>query len=195
MIRKTMLRLLAALLCVAPATAHVTPTVHLVKRGDFVRSALPGASKFYEHRLDVKAIASLAARADSNWHPSAREIKLYVGRDEQGELTGTVVFLRVPSEHGPIGLGVAYDSTERIIRATVTEVGSEPLAWVQPLLEAHALAGLKGAPADTAVNPADLAPQIHGRMSRYYAEVIARGIERAGMVQRAADVSAAGAMP
>lgn len=195
MIRRTLMQLVAGLLCVIPSLAHVTPTVYLVKRGDFVRNALQGASRFYEHRLDARAVQEVAAEAQSKWHPSPREIKLYVGRDDQGDLAGTVVFLRVPSEHGPVGLGVAYDSTDRILRATVTEVGSEPLAWVQPLLDAHALSGLKGAAADAEVNPADLAPQIHGRMSRYYAQVIARGVERAGMVLRAADVPAAGAMP
>jgi hypothetical protein len=182
--------LLTWLLCVTPAIGHVTPTVQLVRRGDFVRSALSGASRFFEHKLGTAELEAMRSGADSHWHPSAREIKVYVGRDDQGQLVGSVVFLRVPSEHGPVGLGVAYGAAGRILKASVTEVGSEPLAWVQPLLKAHALDGLRGEPADSTVEAASLAPDVRGRMSRYYAGILAQGIHRAGRVLHAVGLAA-----
>src|SRR5215469_9519822 len=99
----------AALLAIAlspAAIAHVTPNVTLVKRGDFVRQALPGASKFFEKTLGAKAAAEV--REATGWTPSSEEAKVYVGRDENGNLVGTVVVLWVPSQHGPIGLSVAF---------------------------------------------------------------------------------------
>lgn len=187
--RRPIVQVLAWLLCVAPAMAHVTPTVQLVRRGDFVRSALSGATRFFEHKLDAEELEGLRAEADPQWQPSGREIKIYVGRDDRAQLVGSVVFLRVPSEHGPVGIGVAYDASGRILQASVTEVGSEPLAWVQPLLRAHALDGVRGKAAGATIEAAGLAPQVRGRMSRYYATVIARGIQRAGRIVRAAGLA------
>lgn len=173
------------LLVALSAVAHVSPMVQLVGKGEFIRAALPGASQFFERKLASGADALARLAADIKWQPTSQEIKLYVGRDAQGDLLGSVVFLRVPSEHGPVGVGVAFDADGRIAEAAVTEVGSEPLAWVRPLLDADALAGVHGLAAGSRVDPSGLAPQVPGRMSRYYAEVIASGIERAGIVVEA----------
>ena len=88
------------------AGAHVSPMVQLVGKGDFIRAALPGASQFFERKLDpgAEALNRLATAID--WKPSPQEIKVYVGRDAGNRLVGSVVFLRVPSEHGPVGVGV-----------------------------------------------------------------------------------------
>src|SRR5262249_38109176 len=112
--------------------AHVTPNVTLVRRGDFVKESLPGATKFFEKSLSPSAIA--AVQKDTGWTPSGDDAKIFVGRDDGGRLVGTVVFLWVPSQHGPLGMGVAFTPDGTIRRATVTDVGTEPLAWVRPLL-------------------------------------------------------------
>lgn len=171
------------------ASAHVTPTVQLVHRGDFIRSALPTATQFFERKLDNSVIAALTSDTEAGWHPSPREIKVYVGRDKRHRRVGTVIFLRVPSEHGPVGLGVAYDAGGDILQAVVTEVGSEPLAWCRPLIDAHALSELKGNSASQAVDATTLAPQVHGRMSRYYARILAEGVEHAGRILGAAGLT------
>jgi hypothetical protein len=177
------------------AGAHVSPVVQLVGKGDFIRAALPGASQFFERKLDhgTESLNRLAAEID--WTPSPQEIKVYVGRDARNRLVGSVVFLRVPSEHGPLGVGVAFDADGLIDSATVTEVGSEPLAWVRPLLDANALGPLRGQPAGGPVDASKLAPEVTGRMSRYYAEVIGDGIERAGIVVEAEGLDGSSGAP
>jgi len=166
----------------ALALGHVTPNVTLVRRGDFIRQALPGASQYFEQFLDdPKAIASV--RSDAGWSPSAEEARIYVGRDDQGRTLGRVVFLWLPSEHGPVGIGVAFGEGGRILRAAVTDVGTEPLVWVRPLVD-H-LGALTGLGPDSVPDPARLTADASGRMVRYYAEVIIGGVLRARAVDHA----------
>ena len=165
------------------ALAHVSPNVTLVRRGDFVRRALPGATKFFEKTLDPAAI--LSVHHATGWEPSTEDAKVYVGRDESSRLVGTVVFVWVPSQHGPVGLGVAFDPEGKILQATVTDVGSEPLPWVRPLLQDGRIVGLEGLALSAAPDPSRVAPGVPGSMSRYYAKVIADGVARGQAMQRA----------
>ena len=96
----------AALTVALVLKAHVTPNVVLVRRGDFVKASLPGATRFFEKAFSAPALA--AVRSETGWMPSGDDTKIYVGREESGRLVGTVVFLWMPSQHGPAGIGVAF---------------------------------------------------------------------------------------
>ncbi|HEV3458391.1 MAG TPA: hypothetical protein VHG32_17670 [Thermoanaerobaculia bacterium] len=173
-----------------PAWAHVTPNVQLVKRGEFVKQGLAGATQFFEQKLAFGAADAAAIRSRTRWTPSEEDVKVYLGRDAQKRLVGSAIFLWLPSQHGPVGIAVAFDAAGKILKAAVTDVGSEPLAWVRPLLAGDGLAAFAGLPLDASPDPAKVAPAVTGNMSRYYAEVIAQGVERAQAVER---VSAAAA--
>jgi hypothetical protein len=174
----------ALLLAALPVCAHVTPNVELLKKGEFIRQSLPAATKFFEQRLALSAADLAAVKQATGWTPSAEEARLYVGRDDQGGLIGRVVLLWVPSEHGPVGVAAAFDPAGKILRVAVTDIGSEPLAWVRQLLDGGGLAVFAGLPPDAAPDPAKLAPQVTGTMSRYYARVIADGVARAQALER-----------
>jgi hypothetical protein len=176
------LLLLAAAL---PAAAHVTPNIQLLKKGDFVRQTLPAATQFLEQKLTLRQADLAAIKSRTHWTPSEEEVKVYLGRDAQGRLVGTAVFAWVPSEHGPVGVAVAFDPAGKVLQAAVTDVGSEPLAWVRPLLQAGGMAAFTGLPLDANLEPAKIGPSVTGAMSRYYAEVIASGIARAQAVGQA----------
>jgi hypothetical protein len=188
--RTAALAVFAALLVTAGAVAHITPNVTLVRRGDFVKQALPGASKYFEQSLDGPSVR--AVQAATGWAPSGEDTRIYVGRDEQGHPVGRVVFLWLPSEHGPVGIGVAFDAGGRIRQAAVTDVGTEPLAWVRPILDG--LGVLSDLEPDSAPDPRRIAPAAKGTMSRYYAEVIAGGVTRTQAVDRALRSSASSAV-
>jgi hypothetical protein len=175
----------------APAFAHVTPNVQLLKRGDFVQQSLAEATRFFEQKLAFGAADVAAIKASTHWTPSEEDVKVYLGRDDQHRLIGSAVFVWVPSEHGPVGVAVAFDPAGRVLRAAVTDVGSEPLAWVRPLLAGDGLAAFAGLPLDASLDPAKVAPAVRGTMSRYYAEVIAQGVARAQAIERVA-LAAAG---
>lgn len=175
-----------AALSAATAFAHVTPNVELLKKGDFVRQSLPNASQYLEKKLAVGSADLAAIKRATGWTPSEEDVKVYVGRDRQGTLLGTVVFLWVPSEHGPVGIGVAFNAAGAVLRADVTDVGSEPLAWVRPLLAANGMAVFTGLSLSAPPDPVKLSPAVTGTMSRYYAKVIADGLARAQEIERVA---------
>jgi hypothetical protein len=178
------LALTLLILCLASAVeAHVTPNVTLVRRGDFVKESLPGATKFFEKSLSPAAIATV--RKETGWSPSSEEAKIFVGRDDGGKLIGTVVFLWVPSQHGPLGLGVAFGPDGKIRRATVTDVGTEPLVWVRPLLRDGAIIGVDAISLAESLDAARVAPEATGSMCRYYCKVVCDGIARAQAMERA----------
>src|SRR5262249_13145560 len=156
----------------APAAAHVSPNVQLVKRGEFVRQSLGGAAQLFEQRLVYGAADAAAIKARTHWTPSEEDVKVYLGRDAQKRLVGAAIVVRVPSEPGAVGGAVAFDPAGKILQAAVTDVGSEPLGWVRPLLQAGGMAAFDGLPLDARPDPARIAPGTTGAMSRYYAEVI-----------------------
>ena len=174
----------AVLLFSTSLFAHVTPNVQLVKRGEFIQSNLPGAVKFSEKVLMIGGPDMAAIKAATGWTPSEEDAKIYLGRDASGRLIGSAAFIWMPSEHGPVGIGVAFDADGKILRAEVTDVGTEPLAWVRPLLEARGLDCCRDLRLDQAPDPGKIAPGVKGQMNRYYAEVIAHGIERAQALER-----------
>jgi len=164
--------------------AHVTPNVQLVKRGEFIQSNLPGAVKFSEKTLMIGGPDMAVIKAATGWTPSEEDSKIYIGRDATGRLVGSVAFIWMPSEHGPVGVGVAFDTNGTILRAEVTDVGTEPLAWVRPLIESNGVAGFDGLRLQERPKGSALARAAHGSMTRYYAEVIAEGIARAQALER-----------
>jgi hypothetical protein len=174
-----------------PALAHVTPNVSLVKRGEFVKRALPAAAQFLEQQLTLPAADLTAIKQRTHWTPSEETVKIYLGRDAGGGLVGVAVFVWMPSEHGPLGLATAFDPSGKILQTVVTDVGSEPLAWVKPLLDAGGLAGFSGLALDATPGPGAIAPGVTGAMSRYYAEVIAGAVVRTQAIARVSLAAAA----
>jgi hypothetical protein len=174
----------AAALAVTPVAAHVTPNVELVKRGEFVKQSLPAAAQFFEQKLAFGPADAAAIKSRTGWTPSEEDVKVYLGRDAGKRLVGSAIFVWVPSEHGPVGVAVAFDPTGTILQAAVTDVGSEPLAWVRPLVQAGGLVAFTGLPLDARPDPGKVAPAVTGNMSRYYAEVLAEGVARSQAVER-----------
>jgi hypothetical protein len=162
--------------------AHVTPNVTLIRRGDFVKESLAGATKFFEKLLSPAAVS--AVQKETGWTPSSEEAKVFVGRDDGGKLIGTVVFLWVPSQHGPLGLGVAFAPDGKIRRATVTDVGTEPLVWVRPMLRDGAIIGVDAVSLAETLDASRVAPEATGSMCRYYCKVVCDGITRAQAIER-----------
>ncbi len=170
--------LLALSLVAWPTWGHVTPNVQLVKKGELVRDSLPGATRFFERSIVLDAPSRTALEKRTGWSPTREDTRVYVGRRKDGSLVGMVGFLWMPSQHGPVGVGVAFDARGVILRVAVTDVGSEPLEWIRPLLGPGGIGQLAGLAPDEKPEAGKIAPAVKGRMSRYYARVIADGVAR-----------------
>ncbi|HYV41262.1 MAG TPA: hypothetical protein VEO02_05690, partial [Thermoanaerobaculia bacterium] len=97
--RKPLLTI-AGFLCPLALAAHITPNVSLVARGEFLKQGLPGATHFFEKEMMISRGDGAAIRKATGWAPSEEDTKVYVGRDAQGQLVGTVIFLWMSSQHG-----------------------------------------------------------------------------------------------
>lgn len=175
---------LAALLSPLALSAHITPNVSLIGRGEFLKQSLPEATRFFEKSMMISRGDGAAIRKATGWAPSEEDTKVYVGRDASGRLVGTVVFLWVSSQHGPLGIGVAFRPDGSVGRVAVTDVGSEPIAWVRPLTDGGGLAAFEGLAVGASPDPSRVATQVSGSMSRYYARIIADAVARAQAVER-----------
>jgi hypothetical protein len=175
--RKWIISIFSLILSAGLVGAHVTPNEQLVKRGQFIKQSLPQASKFFERQLPTEQTNQI--KKQTGWDPTSEELRVYVGRDDQGKLIGSVVFLWLSSEHGPVGLGVAFGSDNHILSATVTDAGTEPVVWIRPLLQDNTIPAAQGLSGAERLDPQKIAPSVTGNMSRYYARVIADGISRA----------------
>ena len=176
--------MLAAFLLAGPLGAHITPNVSLVGRGEFLRHNLPGATRFFEKQMMISGPDGASLRRETGWVPSEEDTKVYVGRDARGDLVGTVIFLWLSTPHGPAGIGVAFAPDGTVRRVAVTDVGSEPLAWVRPLLDAGGLSAFEALAPGVPPDAARVAPGVSGAMSRYYARVLAGGVARAQALER-----------
>lgn len=175
---------LAISLLAGPLEAHITPNVSLIGRGEFLRQSLPGATRFFEKQMMISGPDGASLRRETGWVPSEEDTKVYVGRNARGELVGTVIFLWLSSQHGPVGLGAAFAPDGTVRRVAVTDVASEPLAWVRPLIDAGGLAAFEALAPGASPDPARVAPVVSSAMSRYYARVIAGGVARAQALER-----------
>lgn len=183
---KAVAALLALLFFWGRADAHVTPNIQLVRRGDFLKESLPGATSYFEKPLAISDDRSAAMRRETGWSPSDQDTRVYVGRDREGRLIGSVVFLWISSRHGPIGIGAAFAPDATVRRVAVSDVSGEALPCVRPLIEAGGLDSLAGLASNARPDPEKMAPGVSGPMPRYYARVIADAVVRAQLVERLA---------
>ena len=175
---------LAAMAIPCAALAHVTPNVTLVRRGDFAKAALPNAANLFEETLRLSPEDRAAIERATHWSPDAEDTKIYGGRDAAGKPVGRVIFLWMPSQHGPVAIATAFSANGTLEKTAVTDVGTEPLGWVRPLLSGGFVAGFSGLSLNAPPDPSRIIPEGAGNMTKYYAGVIADGVRRAQALER-----------
>jgi hypothetical protein len=179
------LRLVLVALAIPCAVfAHVTPNVTLVRRGDFAKGALPNAANLFEETVRLSPQDRVSVERTTPWSPDAEETKIYGGRDSAGRLVGRLIFLWLPSQHGPVAIATAFGADGTLQKTAVTDVGTEPLAWVRPLLSDGMVSGFSGLALDAEPDASRIVPEGAGTMTKYYAGVIAEGVRRAQALER-----------
>jgi hypothetical protein len=184
MIRRTSVRLVAGLVLLgalaSTAGAHITPPVVLASDREAVIALTAGARRFFVREIKLTDADRQALRTEFGWTPDQDLYRFYVGRDEQGRLVSSVVFMTEVTVHGPVRVAVGIAPGSKVKGAAVVELTEETYPWVKPLIDENLsreyagldLAGNFGI--TERLTKARLNP-----MSHFYGEVVASLIKRA----------------
>jgi hypothetical protein len=168
---------------VTTAMLHITPTVVLVKRQDAVAHLLPGADQFTARELHLSSADSKRLHDAVGWEPPDGVVTFYVGK-HQDQVIGSIIFMRVDCQHGPLELAIGYDPRGAVRGVEVTKATVEMKPWVLEALHAGLTDVYRGLALDQMPAGAEkVKPQV-GAMPGYMAELIDKGVMHAAAAYR-----------
>jgi Na+-translocating ferredoxin:NAD+ oxidoreductase RnfG subunit len=171
----SILALLAVAVAAVSAVAHVTPPVVLVSDREAVVGLLGGARRYFVREVTLRPEQQQQVRQRSGWKPDDAFYRFYVGRDEQGRLVGTMLFLTDYTIHGPVRVAVGLGADGKVRGATVVELTEETYPWVKPLLDQRFTQQYVGLDSGGTFVP----QRIGDGMTQFYGQIIAGLIHRA----------------
>lgn len=172
------------LLGVAAATLlHITPTVILVKRQDAVTHLLPGADQFVARELHLSSTDSKRIHDAVGWEPADGIVTFYIGK-HQAQTVGSLIFMRIDCQHGPIELAIGYDARGTIRGVEVTKATVEMKPWIVEALRAGQADAYRGLAATQTRSAAEQVKPKIGAMPGYMAELIDKGVMHANAAYR-----------
>lgn len=163
----------ALLFSAQTALAHVNPPVVLLSDRDALAAVLPHAATF--HETQVKLTPQQKQTLDREWRFKAEDSSYRVsqGRDAQGRVVGSVVFLTQATIHSPVRVAVGVGQDGRITGVAVLEVSEESYTWVKPLVDQGFTKAYVGQGARGEFKLPEIASGRQGTMQKFYAKVIA----------------------
>jgi hypothetical protein len=183
MMRRTSARLAAVLVLLGTlagtAAAHITPPVVLASDRDAVISLTAGARRFFVREIRLTEADRHALRTEWGWTPDADLYRFYVGRDEQGRLVSSVVFMTEITVHGPVRVAVGIAPGSKVKGAAVVELTEETYPWVKPLIDEDLSRRYAGLDLTSPFGVTErLTTARLNPMSHFYGEVVASLIKR-----------------
>jgi hypothetical protein len=173
---RSIVTLLLAALAAGPALAHVTPPVVLVSDRDAVLGLLSGARRYFVREVKLASDQRQLVLKRSGWDPAEDFYRFYLGRDEQGRLAATMLFVTDYTIHGPVRVAVGLGPDGKVRGAMVVEVTEETYAWVKPLIDQNFARDYVGLDSHGRFTVQRTAGE---SMARFYGQVVG------GLVQRA----------
>jgi len=129
------------------AAAHVTPPVVLASDREAVAGLLSGSRRYFVREVRLSPAERAAIQKQSGWTPNEDFYRFYLGRDDQGALVASTIFMTEYTIHGPVRVANTYhfayaDGTP------YRQIGTTCYAWTHQgdEREEQTLATLKGAP-------------------------------------------------
>jgi hypothetical protein len=167
----------------SPALAHLTPPVVLVSDRDAVVSLLSGARRFYVREVRLSDKEKAAMKQASGWTPEEDFYRFYVGRDDQGRMVGSLVFISDVTIHGTVRVATAFGPDGKVRGASVVELTEETYSWVKPLIDGHFTQDWVGQDSQSRFAlPDRLANVRSNSMTQFYGEVVANLVRRAALL-------------
>jgi len=175
--------LVAALALASPALAHLTPPVVLVSDRDAVLTLLAGARRFFVREVRLSAQEKAAIKHASGWTPEDDFYRFYVGRDEQGQMVGALVFVGDATIHGSIRVAVALGPDGKVRGAAVVELTEETYPWVKPLIDEQFTRDWVGHDSQSRFVLSGRLTRVRSNsMTQFYGEVVASLVQRGALL-------------
>ena len=175
--------LVAALALASPALAHLTPPVVLVSDRDAVLTLLAGARRFFVREVRLSAQEKAAIKHASGWTPDDDFYRFYVGRDEQGQMVGALVFVGDATIHGSIRVAVALGPDGKVRGAAVVELTEETYPWVKPLIDEQFTRDWVGHDSQSRFVLSERLTRVRSNSrTQFYGEVVASLVERGALL-------------
>lgn len=166
---------LAALFAAAPCVyAQNADTVVLASQGDVISESLPTATNFFEKKIPISEQNRAEIQAQGNFSPTMSELKFFYGEDSTGSLVGTVLFLKMDTQYGPMKVGVVFAPAGAISNVLVTEATTETASWVQAAEDADVAKAMIGMTSASATDPLkNISESAIGSKAYFVAQVMA----------------------
>jgi hypothetical protein len=175
--------LVAALALAGPALAHLTPPVVLVSDRDAVLTLLAGARRFFVREVRLSAQEKAAIKHASGWTPDDDFYRFYVGRDEQGQMVGALVFVGDATIHGSIRVAVALGPDGKVRGAAVVQLTEETYPWVKPLIDEQFTRDWVGHDSQSRFVLSERLARVRSNsMTQFYGEVVASLVQRGALL-------------
>ncbi|HTI03959.1 MAG TPA: hypothetical protein VL549_01470 [Gemmatimonadales bacterium] len=165
------------------AMLHITPTVIMVKRQDAVAQLLPGADQFAARELHLSSGDSKKIHDAVGWEPPDGVVTFYIGKNGDRSV-GSLIFMRVDCQHGPIELAIGYEPNGTVRAVEVTKATVEMKPWILEALHAGLTDSYRGMATTASPSGAEKVKPKIAAMPGYMAELIDKGVMHANAAYR-----------
>ncbi len=141
------------------------------------------ARRFFVREVRLSDKEKAAIKQASGWTPEEDFYRFYVGRDDQGRMVGSLVFIGDATIHGSVRVATAFGPDGKVRGASVVELTEETYPWVKPLIDEQFTQDWVGHDSQSRFALSDrLARVRNNSMTQFYGEVVANLVRRAALL-------------
>jgi hypothetical protein len=163
-------------------SAHVTPPVVLASDRDAVAGLLSGSRRFFVREVRLSGAERDSIQKQSGWTPNEDFYRFYLGRDDQGALVASTIFMTEYTLHGPVRVAVGLNPDGKVKGAQVVEITEETYPWVKPLIDQDFARDYVGQGSTGRYTLTDKLRAAGDSMTQFYGQVIVSLIQRAAIL-------------
>jgi hypothetical protein len=163
-------------------SAHVTPPVVLTSDREAVAGLLSGSRRFFVREVRLSPAEREAIQKQSGWTPNEDFYRFYLGRDDQGALVASTIFMTEYTIHGPVRVAVGLGPDGKVKGAQVVELTEETYSWVKPLIDQDFARDYIGQGSAGRYVLTDRVRAAGDSMTQFYGQVIVSLIQRAAIL-------------
>lgn len=172
--------LLVSFAIVPLAHAQNEKPVVLAEEGEVISNSLPAATNYFVKKIPLGQRERAKIKAQGSFSPQVSMLKFFYGENAGGTLVGTVLFLKMETQHGMIEVGVALNPGGTVSNVVVTKATAETVPWIQAAEAAGVTKDLIGIGTDSANDPLkNVSESAIGAMPYFAAQVMATATVRA----------------